>query len=567
MEQAAGSKARPFAESPRANCNLPGHVMLTNQSPDTDSRRFFTDCHRSSAPWSPYSATSSTLSSLGDLGSPGPSMNDGTDYDEEEDEEISFPLKRLSTPSTLCSVNSMMSSYDENTLNRAMGSICLDNCSVLSTQDAKPQSNSPGHLAMCCTESPQHVGMDNMYEADQHFEDFNENNNTCDITPTEVPTCVSSSCSSEECRNTHNSSDIFCGGFGLDVTSPDHTVLFSKTKHKDRRRTVASALLFPASHELDEESDESDLSEAEEGSSVQDYGCDNRQTPEVQGSTHYEDPASHGLEEQYGETDQADVEQCSYMYVQDSGCDNHQSPEVQCSCEHPSDSILQDREQSSIADGELLYQRTLNDGSNAGNLSEFLQPSISTSQPESSKESAGDLREFLQPSISTNQLESSRESAGDHLSECSEESSTYHTAVSPNSSMCSNVTSSSVYRNRKSGVMLVEDHFPSASSASGSEPSLLDFSVLSADETIVYDWTSFRPPKEEEAPAEIHVVPPELTKLSNSEIMSKLRDHGEDARPVTATTRSVYLNLLMRLMKDGCNRERKSKDPNNSKFT
>ncbi|XP_071486602.1 uncharacterized protein [Diadema antillarum] len=126
----------------------------------------------------------------------------------------------------------------------------------------------------------------------------------------------------------------------------------------------------------------------------------------------------------------------------------------------------------------------------------------------------------------------------------------FHTALgperNPQESAQPLASSHAVYRDRKSGVSLIEQHFPPAL---GSDSSLLDFSIIS-DQTVVYDWTSFQSESLDSDQPERLVVPPELVKLSNAEILAKLKELGEDTGPVTATTRSVYLNLLARLLKD-----------------
>ncbi|PIK33669.1 putative ankyrin repeat and LEM domain-containing protein 1 [Apostichopus japonicus] len=68
-----------------------------------------------------------------------------------------------------------------------------------------------------------------------------------------------------------------------------------------------------------------------------------------------------------------------------------------------------------------------------------------------------------------------------------------------------------------------------------------------SDDTILYDWKSFVSDEEEK---ESVVILDELLDLTNSDIHARLRKLGEEPGPITKTTRRVYLILLTKILKD-----------------
>ncbi|XP_054756635.2 uncharacterized protein LOC129262534 [Lytechinus pictus] len=385
----------PLASREQSNhdiCGSPGylsdHEMLSNPSPDKDGHLYNYNAGYS---WSPGSATSSTLSSTDNESLfQGLEEEDDTDHDL-DDYEISFPKHHLTTH-TPCHdrPESVQSSYGETSLNRALLSMNLDNYSSSSSSSNRSSSSSVVSPSLCQTSQSQsevHSEGEGALSADEHT----------------------------------------LTGFGLDVTSPDHTVIFTKATDKDRRRTVFCPLKYPS---IDFE-EQGALSSPESAvvSSVSEKG-------------------------------QEDASISSY---------------------YTAETEVNERKQS--------------------------LPEACEASPSSSSTSSSAL-----------------------------------------SSPSSGVSSRSVYYNRRSGTSLIEEHFLPAS---GSEPSLLNFSFAPADDTIIYDWASFKSDSvEDDAPQRLE-IPPELAKLTNTELKAKLHDHGEDVGPVTATTRSVYLNFLVRLMQDG----------------
>ncbi|XP_072167071.1 uncharacterized protein [Diadema setosum] len=435
------------------------------------------------ATWSPCSVTSSIISSTDGDTVTKSCLNDlDTVRDEDSvDWEIMFPKHETALTDTLTS------SYVENTLDCALESFSISNYSLRSRNSSSPSGNSSSTKQVVQSECPSNVSNVVVAHESPYRSDCNDNCLSDDGSPQEkvidregsIDSNDSKDLSDSNAENDNNASwgDGMHGGIGLDVTSPDHTVFFSKAKARDRRRTMATSLHRPLPH----------LSQAED-----DY---EEESPDSYSSSSPEDAISD--EESQLSDDPQDAERCGQE-----------------------------------AAGHLCV------GSSE-------VPAAQDQTPPTESAASG-------PEISVNPLSEDASGPSEETHPESSDSSaiSFHTAVDPEQNPQESaqplVSSHAVYHNRKSGISLIEQHFPPAL---GSDSSLLDFSIIS-DQTVVYDWTSFQSESLDSDQPERLVVPPELVKLSNAEILAKLKEHGEDTGPVTATTRSVYLNLLARLLKD-----------------
>ncbi|KAJ8029469.1 Ankyrin repeat and LEM domain-containing protein 1 [Holothuria leucospilota] len=111
------------------------------------------------------------------------------------------------------------------------------------------------------------------------------------------------------------------------------------------------------------------------------------------------------------------------------------------------------------------------------------------------------------------------------------------------------------YYDQEADAGLIEQSLPSVSNSFKISPndsadlqtSTANSSGRLSDETILYDWKSFI---SEDSDKEGDVIPSQLHKLNNSQIMERLRSLGEEPGPITETTRRVYLILLTKIMND-----------------
>ncbi|XP_038044271.1 uncharacterized protein LOC119718911 isoform X2 [Patiria miniata] len=128
-----------------------------------------------------------------------------------------------------------------------------------------------------------------------------------------------------------------------------------------------------------------------------------------------------------------------------------------------------------------------------------------------------------------------------HFTDCSEaDSDTEHDSVEY------------LYHDENTGAMLIERQCPSAlgTSSSCQDLSCLNYSHISTiDDTVLYDWRDYQ--TDEECDSSPPAPPPkELLELTNKGIREMMRKYGEEAGPITATTRMVYLHHLNKLQKD-----------------
>ncbi|XP_069072909.1 ankyrin repeat and LEM domain-containing protein 1 [Pleurodeles waltl] len=106
-----------------------------------------------------------------------------------------------------------------------------------------------------------------------------------------------------------------------------------------------------------------------------------------------------------------------------------------------------------------------------------------------------------------------------------------------------------LYMDPEEGHALIERHYPCTDDSTQDS--------TSSNDTIIYDWTTYKsqlsePNVKRKNPLKVNgnKISPELYRLSNDDIMAKLRELGENPGPVTSLTRRVYLALLDKLMKD-----------------
>nr|XP_033809829.1 ankyrin repeat and LEM domain-containing protein 1 [Geotrypetes seraphini] len=113
-----------------------------------------------------------------------------------------------------------------------------------------------------------------------------------------------------------------------------------------------------------------------------------------------------------------------------------------------------------------------------------------------------------------------------------------------------------LYTDNEEGHVLIERHIPCT------EKSTTE--TTSSEETIIYDWRMYKNNSEvqeckasQSPKCNSSRIRLDIHKLSNEEILRKLRDFGENPGPITNLTRSVYLTLLDKLMKDPQSRSQK----------
>ncbi|XP_078525265.1 ankyrin repeat and LEM domain-containing protein 1 isoform X2 [Lissotriton helveticus] len=106
-----------------------------------------------------------------------------------------------------------------------------------------------------------------------------------------------------------------------------------------------------------------------------------------------------------------------------------------------------------------------------------------------------------------------------------------------------------LYMDPEEGHALIERHYPCTDDSTQDS--------TSSNDTIIYDWTIYKRQlsepnvkRKKNLKVNGHKISPELYRLSNDDIMAKLREFGENPGPVTSLTRRVYLALLDKLMKD-----------------
>ncbi|XP_069505032.1 ankyrin repeat and LEM domain-containing protein 1 isoform X2 [Ambystoma mexicanum] len=106
-----------------------------------------------------------------------------------------------------------------------------------------------------------------------------------------------------------------------------------------------------------------------------------------------------------------------------------------------------------------------------------------------------------------------------------------------------------LYMDPEEGHALIERHYPCTDDSTQDS--------TSSNDTIIYDWKTYKSQLAEpngKVNQSLKVngkkILPELYRLSNDDIMAKLREFGETPGPVTSMTRRVYLALLDKLMKD-----------------
>nr|XP_014347288.1 PREDICTED: ankyrin repeat and LEM domain-containing protein 1 [Latimeria chalumnae] len=120
-----------------------------------------------------------------------------------------------------------------------------------------------------------------------------------------------------------------------------------------------------------------------------------------------------------------------------------------------------------------------------------------------------------------------------------------------------NETVEYLYTDIEEGHTLIERHIPCSEDASES------FSTADSEDTIIYDWRTYKSELVRHTRKEkqiLEVKPPkislQLAHLSDADILEKLKEHGEKPGPITDLTRKVYLQLLDKLMKDSKSRKK-----------
>ncbi|XP_022106206.1 uncharacterized protein LOC110987631 [Acanthaster planci] len=109
-----------------------------------------------------------------------------------------------------------------------------------------------------------------------------------------------------------------------------------------------------------------------------------------------------------------------------------------------------------------------------------------------------------------------------------------------------------LYHDEGTGAMLIERQCPSALTMNSShlDVSYLEYSQVStSDETVLYDWRDYQTDDEGKscAPAPLSK---ELLELTDKGIREMMQKYGEEAGPITSTTRMVYLHHLAKLQND-----------------
>ncbi|XP_033634850.1 protein phosphatase 1 regulatory subunit 12A-like [Asterias rubens] len=105
-----------------------------------------------------------------------------------------------------------------------------------------------------------------------------------------------------------------------------------------------------------------------------------------------------------------------------------------------------------------------------------------------------------------------------------------------------------LYHDPQTGTTLIERQCPSAMSTH-QDMSVLEYSIISSDDTMLYDWRDFQMEEDDEQ-LEAPSLSQELLELTDNGIREMMRKYGEEAGPITSTTRLVYLRHLAKMQED-----------------
>ena len=423
----------------------------------------------------------------------------------------------------------------------------------------------------------QHAASRKLSESNLMVEGNGNDPNSCSIGLGNCQVIIGHSREDEEaCDKTLSSKDIEeamtvnSGCHGLDLTSPDHPLVFTKisSSHNGETPPLDKTIIFMPKRKS------SGLS-----AEIRKYGCGKETTevPSFGEVSHVSEESSAyvtcrsddtGMFSNFIEKQSLDkvkkrnprrvtfedklIQTCDYeVHVTDvrHGCYSHSDQDrmhdqtcAQCTSLLNKSLLSEETNDSSLSDDSYLI---------TSDEDSFLPLNKNTCMLENESRQQTGNNDFV---ITTERLDSHRRQTSDgcssnHPSITLEERHSASPVHGDSKDIISeDDTIEFLYHDHQTGSMLIERQCPSAMSTH-QDMSILECShVSSCDETMLYDWRDFQ--LDDDNPPSAQPISQDILKLTDTEIRQMMQKYGEEAGPITSTTRMVYLQHLAKLQND-----------------